>query len=381
MNILCVIPYYVPAYSYGWPIKVAHGFNTALTKKWYNITVITTDAHDASSRNPISEEMMDGIRIIRHKNLSNTWAKFSNAYFPRSMKKRLKKNITDFDLVHIHDILNAPAIRASHIAHDHHIPYILHPHGILSPVRVWARFGFLKKALLSLFSSMLDNASGIFALTQQENQDVQQHTDNPHIHILPNGIDLHEFDDITPRDLRTQYNLSPDTIIFSFLGRIQYIKWLDQAFHLLADFHKENQNRRYLIIGPDEGEQKKLEKLAHQLWIHQNIIRYGISTGKERYELLAGSDIFLFLSRAEWFPMTLLEALWCQLPLAISSWCNLPEAERWWVWKICDMHDTVKLREIIAERQNYKKNTNAFLQKFNHERITTQLITAYANIE
>ncbi|NCC70895.1 hypothetical protein EOM09_04900 [bacterium] len=56
------------------------------------------------------EETIDGIKIFRFKNLFNKLAKFHNGYLPFAMKYWLKKNIKNYDIVHIHDILNLPAI-------------------------------------------------------------------------------------------------------------------------------------------------------------------------------------------------------------------------------------------------------------------------------
>ena len=64
---------------------------------------------------------------------------------------------------------------------------------------------------------MLDNANTIFALTKQEEKEVKNYTTNKNIYVLPNGIDLKEFENIPEIDLRKKYRLNKDTIIFSFI--------------------------------------------------------------------------------------------------------------------------------------------------------------------
>lgn len=238
-----------------------------MQKKGYQATVVTTDALDAEKRIEKLEETIDGIKIYRFRNINNKRTKFHNVYLPKGMKKRFKKNIKNYDIVHIHDILNLPAIRGSKFARKNKVKYFLHPHGILSDTRVAAKKSTIKKLLLKLCHNMMDEADGIFALTKQEEKEIAHYTKNKNIFHLPNGLNLKEFENIPKIDLRKKYNLDKDCVIFTFLGRIQYIKGLDIAIKLLAEYNKTNTNRRYLIIGPDEGEQNKLERLAEELGI------------------------------------------------------------------------------------------------------------------
>lgn len=378
-KLLIIIPYFVPAYSYWWPIKVAYDHAIGLQKKGYEVSVVTTDAFDATSRIKKLEETIDGIKIYRFRNLSNKLAKFHNAYLPLKMRWWLKKNIKNYDIIHIHDILNLPAVWGSKFAKKYAVKYFLHPHGILAWPRIDAKKSIAKKLLLKICNNMMRYAVGIFALTQQEIKEVEKYTDNTHIYHLPNGVDLKEFEKIEKIDLRKRYNLNKDTIIFSFLWRIQYIKWLDIAFHMLSEYNKINTNWRYLIIWPDEGEKEKLISLAKELKIDKKIIRYGMSTGKEKYSLLKSSDVFLFTSRAEWFPMTILEALWCNLPVCISKWCNLPEVDDV-VWKVVDIwsKDNIKiLHKFFADKKTYIWNIWGFLWNYNIDILIDTMLKQY----
>lgn len=378
-KILIVIPYFIPAYSYWWPIKVAYDQAKELIKRWYEVAVVTTDALDNKNRIEKLEETIDWIKIIRFKNFSNSLAKFHNLYLPIGIRKWISTNIHRYDIVHIHDILNLPAIWWSRYASKNNIKYFLHPHGILSDTRIQSRKKIIKKVFLKFFKSMLDQAHCLFALTKQEEIEIKNYTKNQNIYILPNGVDIKEFTDLPNINLHQKYSLNKHTVIFSFLGRIQHIKWLDIAFELLTEYNKTNKNRRYIIIWPDEGEKTTLQNLAKKLKIEKNIIRYGESTWKEKYGLLKASDIFLFTSRAEWFPMTILEALWCGLPVYISTWCNLPEAKDL-VGKVVNNHDKDNvsvLHDIINKKQGYTKNIQDFLKNYDIKVLVSKLISRY----
>ena len=378
-KLLIIIPYFIPAYWYGGPIKVAYDHAIELIKRWYDVTVITTDALDDKNRNKIVEETIDWIKIYRFKNVSNKLAKFHNIYLPLWMWNWLRKNIKNYDIVHIHDILNIPALLWSYYAKKNNIKYFLHPHWTLSDTRIESRKTWIKKLFLKLFQPMLNNAKTIFALTKQEEKEIKKYTKNKNIYILPNWVDLKEFENIKGIDLRKKYWLDKDTIIFSFIWRLQYIKWLDIAFKLLSEYDKINPNWRYLVIWPDEWEKDKLVKLSEKLWISDKVIWYWISTWKEKYSLLKASDVFLFTSRAEWFPMTILEALWCWLPVFISEWCNLPEVD-WVAWvSVNNLNHKNKdiLWRLILSKDNYKRQWKDFLSKYLIPHIIDNLINEY----
>ena len=175
-KLLIIIPYFVPAYWYGGPIKVAYDHAIGLINRWFEVTVITTDALDAKNRNKVSEETIDWIKIYRFKNVSNKLAKFHNIYLPLWMWNWLRKNIKNYNIVHIHDILNIPALLWSYYAKKNDIKYFLHPHGTLSDTRIESRKTWIKKLFLKLFQPMLNDAKTIFALTKQEEKEIKTGT-------------------------------------------------------------------------------------------------------------------------------------------------------------------------------------------------------------
>jgi len=50
MRILQVVPYFLPAYAFGGPVKVAYQISKELTKRGHEVVVYTTDAKDPDSR-------------------------------------------------------------------------------------------------------------------------------------------------------------------------------------------------------------------------------------------------------------------------------------------------------------------------------------------
>lgn len=381
-NILIVSPFFVPAYSYGWIVRVAYDQALWLIKHWYDVTVITTDVFDVKSRIATLHETIQWIKTIRFKNISNYLAKFQNLYLPRWMKSWLKENIKNYDIVHIHDVYTLPTYWACKYALQNNKKYFLQPHWTLSDVRIQAKKSWIKKRILSSMEKYFNAASGFFALTSYEIKDIQSITSNKNIYELPNGIEIDKFESLPTVDTRSEFWLSKNTKIITFLGRIQYIKWLDISLNILAELDKLFSDWKFLIIGPDEWEKSALVEQSKKLWIENKVIWYGLENTDKRYSLLKWSDVFLFTSRSEWFPMSLLEAVACNLPVYISEECNLPAVSDYTVWKVIDPQNTSttnasELHNILFNKQGYLLWHTRFVQRFNINKIVSQLIDFY----
>lgn len=358
-KILIVTPFFAPAYSYWWIVKVAYDQAVWLVKKWFDVTVVTTDVFDAKNRNKVLEEKIDWIKIIRFKNISNYLAKFQNLHLPIWMKKWLKDNIKWFKIVHIHDIYNYPTFWAMKYAYSNWIKYYIQPHGTLSDIRIKSRKSWIKKWILNKMKNYFDNAHWLFALTQNEVLEIKNITDNKNIFELPNWLYLDKFKNTKPFDIHKKYNLNKNIKIITFLWRIQYIKWLDISLKVLSKLNEKFQDWRFLVIWPNEWEKNKLIELSEKLWIKDKIIWYWLENTDKKYQLLAWSDLFLFNSRNEWFPMTVLEAIACKLPVLISKWCNLLKIWEYKAWEIVDNEDMEiclsKMKILLENKVEYLK--------------------------
>ena len=87
---------------------------------------------------------------------------------------------------------------------------------------------------------------------------------------------------------------------------------------------------------------------------------------------------FLFTSRAEWFPMTILEALWCWLPVFISEWCNFPEVDGV-VGKVVknEISDVRDLDYFLHNKCKFLKQMKLFLYWYSLKNLVNILITNY----
>jgi len=330
MKILQIIPYFVPAYSYGGPVKVCFDISKELSKRGHAVTVTTTDTLDGKNRIRQLEEKIDGIIVIRFKNVSNWLAKNCNGYLPLGFYFWARKNIRNFDVVHCHDFFTLQNIVVTYFCKKYSVPFIIQPHGTLSPVQQNARFSLTKKIFLKIFHQVLKNSKNIIALTENEKEEIIQidRKLEEKIKVIPNGIRLEEFENINKIDLHEKYNIPRENKIIGYIGRIQYIKGIDISLKILEKI-KNSLNFTYLIIGPDEGEKEKLKKQIKELRLENNVIFAGILTGRKKLKIMKSCDIFLFTSRGEGLPMTILETAALGIPQILSRNCHIPEIEKY----------------------------------------------------
>jgi glycosyltransferase involved in cell wall biosynthesis len=387
MRILFVTPYFVPAWSFGGPVKVVYELSKELIRQGHEVTVATTDVLNQKQRHNKRNDTLEGIKIIYFKNLSNQLAYRLNLYFPRGFKKWLRSNIKSFDLIHCHDLFTWLNVIVSRLAPRFQVPFLVQPHGALNQTRRQAHLRTLKSIFLKLYPLILNSASLIITSTEWEkNNEISRlsATFKQKTKVVPNGLSLNQLRPPKPSALlRDKLGFKPKEKFILYFGRIQYIKGLDitlKALALIKDFPV-----RYVIIGRDEKTWSKLKKLASDLKIENKIIFLGPIFGQDLAEYLATADLFIFNSRSESLPMAVLDACAAGLPVIISPNCNLPEVAESGAGTVLKNNTPEETAQAIIEYFNQPGKQPIMRQKchqliidhFNLEKITKQYLALY----
>lgn len=383
MKILYVIPYFAPAWSYGGTVKASFDFAKELINLGHQVTVLTTDVLDAKSRNRKLRQKIKGVEIIRFKNISHGLAKKFNLYLPVGFHQWLKRNISDYDLVHIHEFFTYQSMVAAKTCCQYHKPFVIQPHGSLSLVAQETRFYLIKKFIIKRLASLMLVSLAIIALNDKERKDILSVLPQikSKIKIVPNGLDLNEFKVIKKIDLHRRYHIPKDDKIIAFIGRIHFIKGLDVSFKALSRL-KNKLNFTFLMIGPDEGEKSHLEALAQKFGIENQIIFTGLMTGRKKLETLKSTDLSLLNSRSEGLPTTLLESAALGLPIICSGESNLPAVSKYQAGFIVQSEVQVaqKISLILNDvslRHQMSQNALKLAQSFNIKKCVQTLNDIY----
>jgi len=259
MKILHVTTSFKPAWETGGVNRVAYELSKNFAKLGNDVTVYTTDRGNnrvnVQKNVPLS---VDGVKVYYFKNISNYFAQKKIAtpyYLPIIARKEIK----NFDIIHIHEHRTLLSVVVCHYAKKFNIPYIIQAHGSL-PKDIGK--GKLK-SVFDLFwrDKILKSASNVIALNQKEAGQYQRMgVDKRRIEVIPNGIDLTEYNNLPKKgEFKRKYGIKDDEKIILYLGRLDQAKGLDLLVKSFADLTNQLQNIRLILIGgtPDIGKNSK----------------------------------------------------------------------------------------------------------------------------
>lgn len=309
------------SYEWGGPTKVVAGLTEALAKKGIEITVFA----------PITDELkfaqINGVnvQIFKQSFPARIWTSCS-----LELARAVEREISKFDLIHIHEIWHHPQFIAYKAAIKAGKPYIITIHGELEP---WCLSNkkIRKKVVSFLFQKkIIEDASALHALTQEEIKNISNYAENNNIFLIPNGIVIEEFEELSNEDcIKDMYPEIKDKKVILFLGRIHPKKGLELLIKAFSRIAKDRNDVCLLIVGPDsEGYQHTIEKICKTEGILNSVIITGMLIGRKKLAALRVANLFVLPSHSEGFSISILEALACGLPVVITKECNFPEVEK-----------------------------------------------------
>lgn len=236
------------------------------------------------------------------------------------------------------------------------IPYIIIPRGSLTYHAMHNSSRWKKEIAHFLFyDKFIKEASSIQYLTEREYEDSKYRFDGRHF-VIPNGFS-------SPAKVKDHF--SEDSINAVFIGRFDsYHKGLD----LLVDVCETQQNMlrdNHFILdlyGTKTNDWYALKDQIESKRIGDIVKLHGPVNGKEKEEVILGSDLFVMTSRFEGHPMGLIEALAYGLPVIASRGTNMYDeirtSDAGWVCEpeVSSIENAVltmlREREIFAEKSS-----------------------------
>lgn len=141
--------------------------------------------------------------------------------------------------------------------------------------------------------------------------------------IIPSGIDVNFFSGKPQKDIRSEYNISPNDIIIGYVGAVSSLRHLDEVLYAFAKLPNKSQGYRLIIVG-DGNDRKNLENLVVKLKIKDRVIFAGQVNQQEIKDYLHAFDVgichlpdtFVFRNSS---PMKILEYIATGLPILASD--------------------------------------------------------------
>lgn len=326
MNILHVIPSYVPAFRHGGPIYAVHGLAKAQVALGHRVTVFTTHADGA-----VPLDVPCGVPVLRDG--VEVW--YFPLRFPRrlycapELARALAARIASFDIAHLHSLFLLPTTYAARAAERAGVPYLVAPRGMLVRGLVAHRGALRKRLWLALAERRtLERAAGIHATAELEAAEAQRFGFRlPPIYTVPNGIDPASLSPGPGASLSDPVAAAlaggPFVLV---LGRISWKKGIDRLIAALP----ETAGTSLVVAGNDEeGLTPRLSAQAATLGVGDRLRFTGPVAGADKAALLAGATLFVLPSHSENFGNAVLEAMAVGLPVVVTPEVGLaPVVER-----------------------------------------------------
>ncbi len=327
LRLLHVTPYYHDAWAYGGIPRLASALARGLAARGHRVTVCTTDACDARRRLPrgtapgadppgASSGDRSPVDLRVFPNLSNRLAYHYQAFCPIGLRAFLRRHAGAFDAAHIHahrHLLEVLAVRALARAG---VPYVVQPNGTAPRLERRRTFKSLFDALLG--RRLLPDAARVVAVSDAERRQLLAlGVPAERLAVVPNPIDLGEFDDLPPRGrFRRRWSLDGGPLVV-YLGKLTPRKRLDVLVDAFARLG--HAGARLVVAGNDMGVARSLRRRIRAHGLGRQVRFTGLLTGPRRLEALVDADVFVYPSEHEVFGLAAFEALLCGTPVVVAG--------------------------------------------------------------
>lgn len=328
MRILHVTPYYAGAWAYGGIPRLAAALARGVARRGHAVTVCTTDACDRAARLGVAPGSVaarrawpafrepDGVDLRVFPNLSNALAYHLQLFVPQGLGAYLRAHAHSFDVAHLHAYRNLPGVMAARHLRRAGVPYVLAPNGTAPRIE---RRRLAKRVFdLTLGRDVLSGAAGVVAVSEAERGQLRAlGVRAASISVVPNPIDLSEFEDpIPPGSFRARFGIDAPRVVL-FLGKLTPRKRVDLVLRALAALRRPD--TCLAIVGNDMGAGGSLRRLAVKLGLGARTRFTGLLAGRARLEALTDADVVVYPGEHEVFGLVPLEAILCGTPVVVAD--------------------------------------------------------------
>jgi len=345
MKILQVIPYFTP--KRGGDVNVCYHLSKSLAKNGHDVTIITTDFE--FDHNYAETLQQYGVKIIPFSCLVN----ISLFLYSPSMKRWLKLNLSNFEIIHLHNFRTYQNILVTKYAKERKIPVILQAHGDIP----YFEKIFIKKIFDILWGRrILNNSNYFIAVTENEvNQFSLFGISKEKIEIIPNGMDITPYKTLPKSgDFRKKYNILPKTKVILYLGRIHRRKGINYLIEAFFNILRDDPDFKLVIVGSDDGYLSFIKQQIYELKIEKSVIITGYLSEIDKLKAYVDADVLVYPGSLEIFGLVQFEAIMCGTPIIVSNDCGCGE-----IVKLIDCGYVVK-------NDNINEMTDAILKIFNN---------------
>ena len=285
----------------------------SLSQAGIECTVLTTDLGLTAER----IKVLDGVNVIALPCLLKRF------YISRFSYSEIKKIVEVADIVHLMGhwtFINALVYIISKRLNK---PYIICPAGALP---IYGRSKLIKKLYNWVVGNkIIRNADKHIAISKNEISQFQEYGVRPdRVTIIPNGINIDDFQSDDSKGFRLKYGLNKTSFIM-FVGRLNSIKGPDLLLRAFCNVKDKLQDFHLVFAGPDGGMLSELKEMVVRLGGSGRVHFTGYIGGEEKSQAYHAADLLVIPSRQEAMSIVVLEAGITGTPVLITDQCGFDE--------------------------------------------------------
>ncbi len=320
--IICMLTWEFPPRIVGGIARHCLGLAKALVRENSEVHVVTLDFPEA----PLYEDV-EGVKVHRTKvELGHpsftTWAFLFNHFMEK--KVAVLSQDVDFDIIHIHDWLTAPA----GIASKHYLnkPLILTVHS-MEIGRAQGLHSPDSYLIDGMEWWMIYEAKKVIVVSDSMRWELQNHFHVPQekIAVIPNAVDVTKYQrEIDRESVRRRYGVESHEKLVLFIGRLVPQKGVEYLIWAVPNIVQHSPEAKFVISG-DGWSRNYLESLAVSTG-HRDKIRFeGFIPDSDLAELTMSADVLVVPSVYEPFGIVALEGMAAGVPIVAGNVGGLAE--------------------------------------------------------
>jgi glycosyltransferase involved in cell wall biosynthesis len=238
------------------------------------------------------------------------------------MARWLWKSAAGYDLLHIHTLFQSTSSVSAWIARRHDIPYIVQPHGTLSPYTFANRKQLLKRVYFRFIDrATIRGAAAVHFTAPQEAAKAARLGFTTPCEVVSLPFSASRPDTALP--------VAGQDVLF--LSRLHPKKGLDLLLSAFAQVVAAEPAARLVIAGSgDPAYEASLRNATNRLGLAKAVTFRGFVEGAQKHELLNSAAVFVLPSHEENFGVAVVEALASQVPVVITRGVDLwPDVMRY----------------------------------------------------
>ena len=243
----------------------------------------------------------------------------SSLTFSSRLARKIRREVSEFDLVHVHGLQSHPGTVAMNAARAAGVPYVIEPHGALDEYH-WRQHRARKRTYRLFFDHLnwRGAAGAVYSSTVEATHGrrlLRGVTD----HLVPLGVDQSLF------EIDREKLTGPPVVLY--LGRITEKKRLDLVLAAMLQPALSELGAELVIAGAPDGT-LRVDPLAFvkQNGLEPKVTFLGGVDSAQRRQLLAHASVFVLPSEDESFGVAVAEAMAADVPVVTTLRVGLAPA-------------------------------------------------------